>query len=429
MSSVTFTAATGGDGSTVTDDSNASTGLANGGHRTRLIPAFTQIVNTAQKAVDVAATAVNAPGTQATSATSWTMVVESRAFTLAQSGKSFPIGGSVKIARTSDATKWAHGDITAFSDPTLTVNVTSLNGSGGPWTDWTISISGPTTAVGVTAGLAVQVDQAVTAWTRAATTTLGTSLNGTLSDTSTTITAFGGVAGVTYHCRALGAGSITHHATNLIITQTGASITTAAGDTFDVEALSATTCRIKNYMKADGTALVSSASGMTLLATLTPTAAAAVDALTTFSSTYNNYLIIGNGIKPASNDYLEMRFAVAGTVDAGSNYFPGTGAESLTAVTGSATYALVHGNPASVLAAGTGLNFYLFITNANDATNAKGVAGKSVYQSAATPAYTLGGGQAVYTAANAVSGVRFKWDAGGNFAAVGTIKIYGFQNS
>lgn len=110
--------------------------------------------------------------------------------------------------------------------------------------------------LGVTAGTAVQVDQAVTATTRAATTTLGTSLNHTLSDTSTTITAFNGVAGVTYSCRALGAGSITHHATNLIITQGSAGLTTAAGMTFDVEMITSTTSRVKNVMKADGTAVV-----------------------------------------------------------------------------------------------------------------------------------------------------------------------------
>lgn len=112
------------------------------------------------------------------------------------------------------------------------------------------------TLVGVTASLAIQVDQTVTAWTRDATTTLGTTLNGTLSDTSTTITAFNGVAGVTYHCRALGVGAITHHATDLIITQTGASIAaTVVGDTFDVEMLTASTCRIKNYVLASGHAV------------------------------------------------------------------------------------------------------------------------------------------------------------------------------
>ena len=110
--------------------------------------------------------------------------------------------------------------------------------------------------IGVTAGKVVQVDQAVTAWTRAATTVLGTSLNGTLSDTSEAIAVFNGVAGVTYHCRCLGAGAITH-AAGLLITQTGASIAaTAAGDTFDVEMITSTTCRIKNYLKADGTPIV-----------------------------------------------------------------------------------------------------------------------------------------------------------------------------
>lgn len=44
MASVTFSAGVGGDGSTVTDDSNASTGLAAGGHRTRFVPALAQVV-------------------------------------------------------------------------------------------------------------------------------------------------------------------------------------------------------------------------------------------------------------------------------------------------------------------------------------------------------------------------------------------------
>jgi hypothetical protein len=113
-------------------------------------------------------------------------------------------------------------------------------------TNFQITVVADRATIGVTAGTAVQVDQAVTATTRSATTTLGTTLNHTLSDSSTTITAFNGVAGVTYKCRALGAGDITHHATNLIITQGLASITTAAGMTFDVEMITSTTCRIKN---------------------------------------------------------------------------------------------------------------------------------------------------------------------------------------
>lgn len=51
MSSVTFPVAVGGDGSTVTDDDNASTGLANGGHRTRFVPALAQVVAVAENVV------------------------------------------------------------------------------------------------------------------------------------------------------------------------------------------------------------------------------------------------------------------------------------------------------------------------------------------------------------------------------------------
>lgn len=50
MASVTFPPALGGDGSTVTDDSNVTTGLANGGHRTRFVPAMGQVVVMAQTA-------------------------------------------------------------------------------------------------------------------------------------------------------------------------------------------------------------------------------------------------------------------------------------------------------------------------------------------------------------------------------------------
>lgn len=53
MSSVTFSTAVGGDGSTVTDDDNATTGLGNGGALIRLVPMMQQVVNVAAFTVDV----------------------------------------------------------------------------------------------------------------------------------------------------------------------------------------------------------------------------------------------------------------------------------------------------------------------------------------------------------------------------------------
>jgi hypothetical protein len=89
-----------------------------------------------------AQTAINAPGTQATSATSFTLALGSKAFTLAQAGKLFPLGATVSIARTSDPTKVGYGTVTAFADPVLTVNVIKADTAAGPYTDWTISLAG-----------------------------------------------------------------------------------------------------------------------------------------------------------------------------------------------------------------------------------------------------------------------------------------------
>ena len=104
--------------------------------------------------------------------------------------------------------------------------------------------------LGVTAGKAQQIDQPATVTGRGGTTDLNNqSLEGTLSDTGIDITAFHGVAGVTYKRKCLGAGDITAGA-GLSILQGGASITTAAGDTFEVYMLTSTTCEVRNYQRA-----------------------------------------------------------------------------------------------------------------------------------------------------------------------------------
>lgn len=74
MASVTFSASVGGDGSTVTDDTNATTGLAAGGHRTRFVPALAQVVavasNTVTKATEAATSASNASTSASSASTS-----------------------------------------------------------------------------------------------------------------------------------------------------------------------------------------------------------------------------------------------------------------------------------------------------------------------------------------------------------------------
>ena len=175
MSLAYFDPAVGGNGTTVTDDSSATTGLGNGGHRTRFVPALSQVVSIAANVVAnatqavnsatlaqnwatylggpvpgqsdysakyYAQTAMNAPGTQATSTTSLAVGLGSKSLTLAKTGKAFVVGQYVQIVNSTSA--WMAGLITAFTPATgaMTVNVTNTGGSG-TLASWTITPTNP----------------------------------------------------------------------------------------------------------------------------------------------------------------------------------------------------------------------------------------------------------------------------------------------
>lgn len=70
MASVYFDPAVGGDGTTITDDSNPSTGLANGGHRTRYVPSLANIVSVGNFSLAKA----NAAAASAVTANNWAVL-------------------------------------------------------------------------------------------------------------------------------------------------------------------------------------------------------------------------------------------------------------------------------------------------------------------------------------------------------------------
>lgn len=162
--------------------------------------------------------------------------------------------------------------------------------------------------------------------------------------------------------------------------------------------------------------------GMTLIATLTPTAAVNLDFLTTFSATYDSYLVIGEGIKPFATDTLLARLATSGAADSGSNYVSTGGGGST-----SAAFSSITGN---VVSSGRGCNFKLWIINANDSANLKSLLADYISQSSAIPAFQGGPQNPVaYIAANTVSGLRLFWNAGNTFQATGKVRVYGIANS
>ena len=146
--------AVGGDGSTTTDDANATTGLDNYGYTERLVPMFTNALNiatySAGRATAAAASAVasaasassalNAPGTNATSTTSVAVGSGSKSFTI-QTGKAYVVGQTLNVASAADPANFMAGQITSYNSGTgaLVVNVTQTGGSGTK-TDWVVSM-------------------------------------------------------------------------------------------------------------------------------------------------------------------------------------------------------------------------------------------------------------------------------------------------
>lgn len=133
--SVTFPTNLGGDGSTVTDDDNATTGLGNGGHRLRFVPAMGQTVAVAN--VLTQRLAANSD----TSSSSVAIGTGNKSFTTAKF-YTWAIGMWVTVTSAANPANYMFGQVTAYTASTgaLTVDVDSVGGSG-TYSDWTVALS------------------------------------------------------------------------------------------------------------------------------------------------------------------------------------------------------------------------------------------------------------------------------------------------
>lgn len=131
--SVTFPVDLGGDGSTVTDDDNPLTGLANGGHRTRFVPAMGQIIAVANVLTERIIT------NSATSSSSVAVGIGTKTFTTDKAYR-WSLGQWLIAAVPTAANNYMTGQVTAYDTATgiVTVSVALVGGSG-TYSSWSIS--------------------------------------------------------------------------------------------------------------------------------------------------------------------------------------------------------------------------------------------------------------------------------------------------
>lgn len=165
MAQVTYPPEVGGDGTTISDDANPSTGLGGGGHRTRFIKALQQLVAVAQfvvtRAQEVAALALNvqmSPATNATTTSTLTLAASGTiSFDLDQNDKAFLPGMALTFALQSDLTKQMTVRLDTFTSSTGvgTATISSATATGGSYSGWNVFRGGSSGGVPITRAIGV----------------------------------------------------------------------------------------------------------------------------------------------------------------------------------------------------------------------------------------------------------------------------------
>jgi hypothetical protein len=165
--------------------------------------------------------------------------------------------------------------------------------------------------------------------------------------------------------------------------------------------------------------------GLTLLATLTPTAAANLDFLTAFSSTYDNYLILGQGINFAADQRVAIRLAVAGAVDTASNYVD----VSNEGINSSITSTSLNLHATNMASTGKGSNFSIELFNVNSGSQMKSLKSDISYNDSTNTSSIRKIKFCTYFGTSVVTGFRLFGDGASNFAATGKVRVYGYANT
>jgi hypothetical protein len=180
--------------------------------------------------------------------------------------------------------------------------------------------------------------------------------------------------------------------------------------------------------------VTASASGLTLLSTVTASNSATVDIETTFSSTYDSYIIVCSNVAPSADSVnLRALLKINGTYQtSGYNYHSATPANTSSAyaaqgASAQAFISIMGGIATNSRATTPGSTCDLHI-RINAPTNTATI--KSISWNGSTAGNTnsalFGSGQFV-TSFEALTGIRFQYGSGN--ILTGTFRLYGFANS
>lgn len=171
---------------------------------------------------------------------------------------------------------------------------------------------------------------------------------------------------------------------------------------------------------------------LTWIASVTAASSATVDFSNDLSSTYDNYVVIGENIVAGSSTaYLTARFGTGGTPTYQATNYTGRSvyANSYYAPNGSAagtTYMDVTANTPQLPSTSTSsAAINVTISNANDGTNYKNLYGNTAYQDSSNR-MTCGSMGWQWQGATALTSIRFLMSSGN--IATGIFKLYGVQN-
>lgn len=442
-------------GTTYSDDGSVGKGMADGGFRENFVPLCADLmvemsgtvadasaevieatnqaaIATAQAniAIGAAASTVTGPGSTGTSTTSLTVGLGVKNLVI-QTGKTLYKGMPIVIAASASPDDAMFGPLESYDPATgaTVVKVSALHmkvpGVFITAADWTVSLTG---AAAVWALINELKGAAIAS---AATINLDAATGNYLHITGATgpVTAVTLAQGAERTVTLDGTPTFVHSSS--LILPTGANVIGEVGDVVTFRGEGGGVTKVTGWERASGKALAVATPiphGYVLLADIQPSASVSVDLLGVCDGTYDNYLIVGNGIAPAGavNTVLNVRFANAGVVDAAANCwnFAASGG-----VISTATF-VSFGSVGSIYATTTSTtaSFELQLKNVNDVAGIKYAANEMF---AANPAgiNTVYYQSGIAYKGGKISGLRFFWNDGSTFAASGHIRVYGMRNS